>query len=457
MCLSLLLLLQASPPPAVAITHVTVIDADDPAPRPDQTVVVRGRRIVAVGPAAATAVPPGSRVLNGRGRFLIPGLWDMHVHTDVPAGREVLRLYVENGVLSVRDMAGTWAQLTAWRRDIAAGRLTGPRIMASGPYLEGGEIGIPHLLARTPDEARAAVDSLSRLGVDLVKLHGQLSRESWFAALRAARERGLRTGGHVPRSITAAEASDSGLGSLEHLLQIPIPCTPAESLALAPRFPIQGMLGRCTSADLAPLFARLVRNGTAVVPTQVAAYEISHWPLTDLPGDAYARHLPDTLRRFVTQIFQIPPGVPADAHRTGAALFAKRLALVGAMHRAGVVLLAGTDAPLRNSPPGFGLHEELALLVRAGLSPFAALHAATLAPARWFGMQDSLGTIAPGKLADLVLLDANPLSDIRNLRRIRAVVLQGRVLRPRLRRTAGTPRGPTAAGAGGGVPSSPFF
>jgi len=275
------------------------------------------------------------------------------------------------------------------------------------------------------------VDSLDRLGVDLVKLHGQLSRESWFAALRAARQRGLRTGGHVPRSITAAEASDSGLGTLEHLLQIPIPCTPAESLALAPRFPIQGMLGRCTSEDLSPLFARLVRNGTAVVPTLVAAYEISRWPLTDLPGDGVAGRLPDTLRRFVARIFQIPPGVPADAHRTGQAIFAKRLTQVGAMHRAGVVLLAGTDAPLRNSPPGFGLHEELALLVRAGLSPFAALRAATLAPARWFGMQDSLGTVAPGQLADLVLLDGNPLADIGNLRSIRAVVQQGRVVRRR--------------------------
>lgn len=127
------------------------------------------------------------------------------------------------------------------------------------------------------------------------------------------------------------------------------------------------------------------------------------------------------------------------------------------MHRAGVVLLAGTDAPLRNSPPGFGLRAELALLVRAGLPPFAALGAATLAPARWFGMQDSLGTVAPGQLADLVLLDANPLSDIRNLGRIRAVVQQGRVVRPRVRRTAGTPRGPTAGGAAGGAPSSPFF
>jgi imidazolonepropionase-like amidohydrolase len=428
--LALLPLLQAAPPPAVAITGVTVIDGTDPAPRPDQTVVVRGRHIVAVGPASATPVPRGSRVLDGRGKFLIPGLWDMHVHTDVPGGREVLRLFVVNGVLSVRDMAGTWAQLTAWRREIAAGTLVGPRILASGPYLEGGEIGIPHLLARTPEEARAAVDSLGRLGVDLVKLHGQLSRESWFAALRAARERGLRTGGHVPRSISAAEASDSGLGSLEHLLQIPIPCTPAESLALAPRFPLQALLGRCSSAELAPLFARLGRNRTAVVPTLVASYEIARWPLTDLPGDRFARYLPDTLRRFVAEIFRIPPGIPPGAHRTGRALFAKRLALVGAMHRAGVVLLAGTDAPLRNSPPGFGLHAELALLVQAGLSPFAALRAATLEPARYFGMEDSLGTVAAGKLADLVLLDGSPLRDIRNTGKVHAVLQQGRVLRP---------------------------
>lgn len=152
------------------------------------------------------------------------------------------------------------------------------------------------------------------------------------------------------------------------------------------------MLGRCTGTGLSPLFARLVRNGTAIVPTLVAAYEISHWPRTDLPGDAFARHLPDTLRRFVARIFPMPSGIPVDAHLTGQALFQKRLTLVGAMHRAGVLVLAGTDAPLRNSPPGFGLHQELALLVRAGLPPFAVLRAATLEPARYFGMQDSLGT-----------------------------------------------------------------
>ena len=195
-----LALMQAAPPPdALIITHVTVIDGADSVPRPDQTIIIRGNRIVAVGPAASTPIPNAGRIIAGAGRFLIPGLWDMHVHTDVPGGREVLRLYVVNGVLSVRDLAGTWERLSGWRKEIARGDLVGPRIMASGPYLEGGDIPIPHFLVRTPEEARLAVDSLARLGVDVVKLHGQMPPAVYFAAARAARERGLRVAGHVPR------------------------------------------------------------------------------------------------------------------------------------------------------------------------------------------------------------------------------------------------------------------
>lgn len=426
-----LALLQAVPPPdGLTITHVTVIDGTDSVPRPDQTVIVRGNRIVVVGPAASTPVPGAGRVVSGAGKFLIPGLWDMHVHTDVPGGREVLRLYVVNGVLSVRDLAGTWERLTGWRKEIARGDLVGPRIMASGPYLEGGDIPIPHLLVRTPEEARLAVDSLARLGVDVVKLHGQMPPAVYFAAARAARERGLRVAGHVPRTITPAQASDSGVGSLEHLLQIPVFCTAAESLALAPRFPIQTVVGRCSGDDLSPLFSRLVRNGTWIVPTLTAAYEIALWPTRDVPGDAFAGRLPDTLRQFVAQIFQMPSDIPAGAERVGLALFEKRLALVGTMHRAGVALLPGTDAPLRNSPPGFGLHDELALMARAGIPPFRILRSATLDPARYFGMLDSLGIIAVGKIADLVLLGANPLVDIRNTRRVEAVVANGRLIVP---------------------------
>ncbi len=412
----------------LAVTHVAVVDGTDPSPRPDQTVVIRDNRIVAVGPAALTLVPADARVVEGQGKFLVPGFWDMHVHTVVPGGREVLALYVANGVLGVRDMAGDWAQISEWRREIAAGRLVGPRIVASGPYIEGGDVPIVHILARNAAEAEAAVDSLARLGVDFIKLHSQLTREVYFATLRAARARGLLVAGHVPRSITVQEASDSGLASLEHLLQFPTPCTPAESLALQPRFPIQSVLGRCTSADLTVLFIRLAQNGTRVVPTLVAQYEIAHWPKRDLPGDAYGHYLPDTLRQFVQQIFPMPDSIPPDADVVGHTLLEKRIALVGAMHHAGVIVLPGTDAPLRNSPPGFGLHQELAQFARAGLSPFDVLRAATLEPARFFGMLDSLGTIAPGKLADLVLLDADPLADVGNLRRIWAVVANGQLI-----------------------------
>jgi imidazolonepropionase-like amidohydrolase len=365
--------------------------------------------------------------VEGRGKFLIPGLWDMHVHTAVVGGGDVLPLYVANGVTGIRDMAGDWPTLTAFRRDIASGRLVGPRIIASGPYLEGGDIPIPHILARTPDEGRAGVDSLARLGVDFVKVHGQLTRDTYFAIARRARERGIPFAGHVPRAVGSAAASDSGQRSIEHLLAIPVECTPAESIALQPRFSVQGALGRCTSQDLAALYARFVRNDTWVTPTFVAQYEIAGWPGREVPGDSLAHYLPDSLRRFVAKILQMPDSIPPGADSVGRAIFAKRLTQVAAMHRAGVKVLTGTDAPLRNSPPGFGLHEELVLLARAGLSPFEIIRAATLEPARYLGALDSLGAIAPGKLADLVLLEANPLLDIRNTRRIAAVVANGRL------------------------------
>ncbi len=410
----------------LGVTNVGVVDGSDSVVRRDQTVLIAGSRITHVGPARTTRAAC-ERVLDGRGKFLIPGLWDMHVHTAVLAGRGVLALYVVNGVTGVRDMAGEWSTLSQWRGEIARGALVGPRIVASGPYLEGADVPIAHILARNPDEGRAAVDSLVRTGVDFVKVHGRLSRETYFAIARRARERGIAFAGHVSQAIGAAAASDSGQRSIEHLLGIPAPCTPAESLALRPRFQVQAAIGRCSSQDLAPLYARFVRNETWVTPTFTAAYEIAHWPWRDLPGDSVARFLPDTLRRFVLSIFPMPDSIPPGADSVGHAMFAKRLAQVGAMHRAGVRILTGTDAPLRNSPPGFGLHEELELLAKGGLSPFEILRAATLEPSRYLGTTDSLGTVAAGKLADLVLLDANPLDDIRNTRRIAAVVANGRL------------------------------
>lgn len=426
---------QAAPPSTeIAFTHVNVVDGMDSVPRRDQTVIVRGNRIATIAAASDVRVPAGARVVDGRGKYLLPGFWDMHVHTAIVGGRELLALYVANGVTGVRDMAGDWATITGWREEISKGRLVGPRIVASGPYLEGGDVPIAHLLTRSPEEGRAGVDSLVRLGVDFVKVHGQLTRDTYFAIARRARERGIPFAGHVSRLVGAADASDSGQRSIEHLLAIPAPCTPAESLALQPRFTVQGALGRCSSRDLAPLYARFVRNGTWVTPTFVAQYEVAIWPGHAVPGDSVARYVPRSLRRYVAEIFPMPDSIPAGADSTGRAMFARRLAQVAEMQRAGVHILTGTDAPLRNSPPGFGLHEEFRLLASGGMSNFEILRAATLEPARYFNTIDSSGTVTAGKVADLVLLAANPLVDIRNTAKIDAVVANGRLIDAKARR-----------------------
>ena len=415
----------------VAVTHATVIDMTGAPARRDMTVVVRGDRIAAMGPAASTRVPPGARVIDGRGKFLIPGLWDMHVHTAVPGGRPLLSLYVATGVTGVRDMAGDWPTLQRWRREIDDGTLVGPRIVASGPYLEGRGSPIPHIEVRTPADARSAIDSLARLHVDFVKVHSAVPRDAFFTAAREARARHLVFAGHLSSGVTVAEASDSGQRSLEHLLGFANRCTAAESIATAGIDALRrAVFGRCSTADPTPIYRRIARNATWVTPTLTAGYEFAILPERALPADTLARYIPDSLRTYLTQIFDPPPDLPPDAGVVGRQLFARRQQTVGALYRAGVPLLAGTDAPMRNSPPGFGLHEELVNLVRSGLPPLAALRAATYEPARYFGALDSLGTVSRGKLADLVLLDADPLADIRHTRRVAAVLTRGRVYGP---------------------------
>ncbi|MEP7381651.1 MAG: amidohydrolase family protein [Gemmatimonadota bacterium] len=421
---------STSEPPTIAFTDVSVIDGRDSTARAGQTVVVRGNRIAEVGPTASTPVPTGARVVDGHGKFLVPGFWDMHVHTAISGisnAEDLLGLYIANGVTGVRDMAGDWPTLTGWRREIAEGRLVGPRIIASGPYLEGGDVPIPHLLTRNAAEGRAGVDSLAALGVDFIKVHSQLTAEAYFAIARRARERGIVFAGHVPRVVGAAAASDSGQKSIEHLLAIPVSCTPADSVALKPRFAVQSALGRCSSEDLAPLYAKFVSNGTFVTPTFTAQVEVASWPRHEVPGDSLGHYLPMSLRTYVAQLFPMPDSIPPNADSVGRAILDRRLQQVAAMQRAGVHILTGTDAPLRNSPPGFGLHEEMALLARGGMSPFDVLRAATYEPAVYLGMLDSAGTVAAGQLADLVLLDANPLTDIANTRRIAAVMANGRL------------------------------
>jgi len=421
--------LLAQPPGRhLAIVHGTVLTMADSVPIADGTVLIEGGRIVAVGPGRAVAIPAAARRIDATGRFVIPGLWDMHVHTAVPGGAPLLGLYLASGVTGVRDMGGDIATINRFRRRIGAGTLAGPRIIASGPYLQGGGAALPHLVVRTPTEAKIAVDALATLGADFVKVHELIPREAFFAVARAARGRGLPLAGHLQPDVTNEEAADSGQRSLEHLNGFASPCAAADSARLALAHPIHRyVLGTCTTADPEAGYRRIATRPTWVTPTLVVLEMAAALPRHRLPSDSLRHYLPASLREAMAAALEIPADMPPDASVLGLALWERRLAVVSGLHRRGVPILAGTDAPLPNGIPGFGLHDELEALVRAGLSPYEALGSATREPGRYFAT-DSIGTLRPGAVADLVVLDANPLATIRNTRRIRLVVAAGRVI-----------------------------
>ncbi len=421
----------AAQSPETAITHVTVVDVERGVLRPDQTVVLSGRRIAAVGPAAAVAVPAGAAEVDGRGRFLIPGLWDMHVHLSVPGGEPLLGLYPAMGVTGVRDMNDSFPEVAAWRGRIAVGTLPGPRIVAAGPYLVGVAPSLPHFRVTTATEGRAGVDTLRRMGVDFVKVHNEIPREAYFAIADRVRELGWVYAGHVPRSVTVAEAADAGQRSLEHLTGFPNQCSPSEAAGIRPTGLVTFLLGGCDTTDLAPIVGRLRANGTWITPTLTVFGTLSGDSVS--PVDSMHRYRSEALRQLQTVVMRLPPMTP-EALAAARFLIGKRLELVGRLYQAGVPILAGSDAPTPGTFPGVSLHEELDRLVAAGLPPAAALRSATWEPARYLGTLDSLGTVAPGKLADLVLLEADPLTDIRHTRRVAEVWLDGRRIDQKERR-----------------------
>jgi imidazolonepropionase-like amidohydrolase len=424
-----------TPPASHVLDDVTVVDVATGSLEPHMTVAIVGDRIAAVGKKGTIATPGGAAVVDGRGTFLIPGLWDMHVHTVFgdwfPGGKEVaLPLFVANGVTGVRDMGGELEVLLGWRKEIERGSLVGPRMVVSGPMLDGPEPRFPSSIpVASPEDGRRAVSELKRRGADFVKLQSLMTAEAVAAILDQARKSGIPVAGHVPDAVRARDASSAGQKSFEHLIGIFEGSSTREDEFLKGGKGPGKFLESFDAARFAELVAILARNRTWQCPTLVWERGGSLLDARDLAHDPLARYAPaswkdGTWKRFTDEILK----GNADDLATRRRFVEKEQELVSAMHRAGVPFLAGTDTAAGVYVfPGFSLHEELELFVSAGFTPREALETATTHPARFLGMEDRLGSVERGKIADLVLLDANPLDDIRNTRKIRAVVANGRL------------------------------
>lgn len=408
--------------PPLAVTGVTLVDALGA--RPGSTVVIRDRRITAVGDADEIAVPPGARIVDGTGRWLIPGLWDLHVHlskTRAPA----LPLFVASGVLSVRDLGGEMDEVARWEEEARSGTLAGPRIVRAGPYLESPSNVLRVLMAETvepeersrvpvegPADARRVVDSIADAGVDVVKVRTWRDLETFRAIADAAADRGLPLVAHA-MALPPEELLAGRVASVEHFYVPPDDWTEAERLSF---------------------YRELAGLGTVVVPTLTSYHESLFVP----PGDA-ARILGDSTEPADPRVASLSAFLLADwreqlEERSPGAVagwseyYPTIRAALREMRAAGLPILAGSDVAVLLIWPGESLHRELELLVaELGMTPLEALTAATLGPAEHLGLADSLGTIEAGKVADLVLLDADPLAEISNTRRVAAVIQGGRL------------------------------
>lgn len=419
----------------------------------DMTVVITGNRITALGKTGAVSTPQNARIVDATGKFLIPGLWDMHSHVlpflnSFP--NTFFPLFVANGVTSVRDMHSEPEALTRVNEETATGRMTGPRIVAASLIVDGPKpLWSSSISVNSADEGRRAVISLKRRGATFVKIYSLIPRESFFAIADEAKKQGITFAGHVPISVTAAEASDAGQKSIEHLLGVFLGCSTEEdklrtsllaeirqsgfSEAVVMRriffAPPKRILETYSEQKAEALFARFVRNGTWQVPTLVVWRGETFAHDDKFTNDARLVYVPRPIRdswnpRNSAQLKALTTTDIAAMKE----LYERYFPLVGAMRRAGVEFMVGTDTPNPYVFPGFSVHDELVLLVKAGLTKMEALQAATRNPAKYSGMLDLHGTVEQGKTADLVLLDANPLEDIANTQRITAVILNGRYL-----------------------------
>lgn len=427
----------------LAITDVSIVDVRSGRTLPGRTVIIDGARIRAIVQSGATPLPAGVRTIDGRGKYLLPALWDMHTHVFAVSPLLDLPLYIAYGVTNVRDMQGCPKpgdpfvacpeEKRRWTAEAVAGERVGPRIVASTSWMAEG----PGMVRRlgdvpdyfdtaTPDQARAFVRHFAGR-VEAIKVYNRIPREAYFALVDEARRLGIDVVGHRPYAVSAIEAA-AHQKSIEHARFV-LQESFAGSATLRRRdfreshHDRERMLDQHDPRLAAAIFEAMNANGTWYVPTHLTRWSDAYADHPSVREDELLRYLhPLMKRQWLEDVEEVLADDPSPAAReVYRRYYRKGLELTGAAHRAGVKILAGTDYIV----PGADLHRELQQLAAAGLPPHAVLRAATLSPAEYFGLDDRHGTVESGKIADLVLLGANPLDDIRNTQRIEMVIFNG--------------------------------
>jgi len=389
-----------NPPPAhvLAVTGGTLIDVTGKRPpQPDTTVVVTDGRITAIGPTRRVSVPAGATTVNAAGKTLIPGLWDMHSHFEQV---EWGPIYLASGVTTVRDVGNELEFITSVRDAVKSGRGIGPRLLLAGIVDGNGPNAMGAIRAATADEGREVVRRYHDAGFDQIKIYSSISIDVLRAITAEAHRLGMSVTGHVPDGINTLRAIDAGMDQINH----------AEYIA------------NVASPDASRVIAAMKQHHTVLDPT-LALYELLARPF-DRPIESFEPGFTHVARELRTPLSGF--GSPVDAAPFRQRRFERELMLVGELHRAGIPVVAGTD----QSVPGFSLHREIELYVKAGFTPLAALQSATIVPARAMKKEGDSGSLEVGKRGDIVILDANPLDDIANTRKIFRVVTNGRVFEP---------------------------
>ena len=423
---------------ALVIQGGTLVDVRTGKEIPNSVIVIRGERIEQVVSEGKVDVPANAQVLDARGKWIIPGLIDSHAHAGDYEG-DPLKLYLANGVTTIRNPGGNVTALRLTREKLESGKMVGPRLYFSGNILDGNPpVWTNSLLVDTPERARSAVNFLADQGVDFVKVYNNVKEPELAAIIETARVRGLPVAGHIPRSLTMTHAIEMGMTRLEHIRITGKEMLSAEEAKKIDSLPVgkrEAMLWQrfdLSSQKFRALVQGLATSRVFLDPTLVTDeyFNVSNAEAEKNDRNnkyVSAEFIQGAEQSFRNPLFQIPAGLKDPA----AEAVHKEQRFVGMCNEAGVRIIAGTDGPnMGRLLPGFGLHRELELLVEAGLSPLQALRAATSTAAEALGKENQLGVLEPGKLADLVVLDADPLAAIQSVRKVRTVVQGGKLYEP---------------------------